>query len=230
MQITLDEHNFTLIHRTNKKIKRVSLSIENSDEIILRTPLKFKQHLLKEIVYEHKNWILNNIQRVKPKNSFDFVSGGKIPFLGKEYPMELVEKRDIQNIKIELKDEKFFVYYNNIKQNYEEYIEALKFFYQLNAKKIIEPLFDKWIEKTKFIPNKIGYRFAKTRWGSCSSENNISINYQLLQFDKMAIEYVILHELAHIKEKNHSKRFWNIVSFYMPNYKNIEKKLKSKLF
>ena len=74
MQITLDNHTFTLIHRTNKKIKRVSLSLENSDEIIIKTPLKFKSHKIKEIAYDYKDWILRSKNKVPSKNSFDSLS------------------------------------------------------------------------------------------------------------------------------------------------------------
>lgn len=80
MNIILDNHHFELIHKTNKKIKRISLTIENQNEIVIKTPLKFKSHMLKEIVYEHKDWILRTFHKVAPKNSFDFISGGVVPF------------------------------------------------------------------------------------------------------------------------------------------------------
>ena len=229
-QIILDNHNFTLIHRTNKKIKRISLVIENKDEIIVKTPLKFKSHMLKQIVYDHKEWILKSLYRVPAKNEFDFVSGGEIPFLGIRYPMILEENNKIKNVKFSLIDDKFIVQYNKEKQSYDDFINGLKIFYKYNTIKIIDPIFDEWTYKTKLYPNNISYRFVKTRWGSCSFQNNISINYKLLQFDKKCIEYVVLHELCHIKEKNHSKKFWNLVSLYMPDYKEVEKMLKSKLF
>ena len=229
-QITLDNHNFTLIHRTNKKIKRISLVIENKDEIIVKTPLKFKSHMIKEIVYDYNDWILKSLIRVPSKNEFDFVSGGKVPFLGVSYPMILEENNKIKNVKFNLIDDKFMVQYNNEKQTYDDFINGLKIFYKYNSIKIIDPIFDEWTYKTKLYPNNISYRFVKTRWGSCSMQNNISINYKLLQFDKKCIEYVVLHELCHIKEKNHSKKFWNLVSLYMPQYKEVEKILKNKLF
>lgn len=229
-QITLDNHIFTLIHRTNKKIKRVSLALENKNEIIVQTPLKFKSHLLKEIVYEYKEWILKSLEKVPSKNSFDFVSGGMIPFLGKSYPMNLLHNDEMKNVRFTLVDEVFIVEYNSLYHRYEDFIEGLKLFYKYNAQKIIDPLFDKWIQKTELIPNKVGYRYAKGRWGSCSSINNISINYKLLQFERAAIEYVVLHELCHIREKNHSQKFWNLVSLYMPEYKKVEATLRSKLF
>jgi len=229
-QITLDNHTFTLIHRTNKKIKRISLAMENKNEIIIKTPLKFKAHKIKEIAYEYKEWILKSIQKVPAKNSFDFVSGGVVPFLGKDYPMNLQINEKMKNVKFSLHDEVFTVEYNDTCSSYENFIDGLKLFYKFNAQKIIDPLFDEWTYKTQFFPNKIGYRYAKGRWGSCSHINNISINYKLLQFEKKAIEYVVLHELCHIEEKNHSKRFWDLVAFYMPDYKKVESTLKSKLF
>jgi len=229
-QITLDNHTFELIHRTNKKIKRISLALENKNEIIIKTPLKFPSHKIKEIAYEYKDWILRSISKVPAKNSFDFVSGGVIPFLGVNYPMQLVINENMKNVRFTFNDEVFTVEYNENCSAYENFIEGLKLFYKFNAQKIIDPMFDEWTYKTQFFPNEIGYRYAKGRWGSCSGVNNISINYKLLQFDKKAIEYVVLHELCHIQEKNHSKKFWDLVSFYMPDYKQVEITLKSKLF
>jgi len=229
-QITLDNHTFTLIHRTNKKIKRIGLVLENKNEIIVKTPLKFKSHMIKEIVYEYKDWILRSIQKVPSKNSFDFKSGGVVPFLGKNHSMNLVENEKMKNVRFSLDDEVFTVEYNDSCNTYEDFVEGLKLFYKFNAQKIIDPLFDEWTYKMQLFPNKIGYRYAKGRWGSCNHINNISINYKLLQFEKKAIEYVVIHELAHIQEKNHSKKFWDIVALYMPDYKTVESTLKSKLF
>lgn len=229
-QVTLDNQTFTVIHRTNKKIKRVSLSLENKDEIVVRTPLKFKAHQVKEIVYEYKDWILRSINKVPSKNAFDFVTGGTVPFLGQNYPMTMDQNEKIKNVKFKFLGDSFVVEFNPTKQSYDDFMDGLRTFYKHMAEKIIDPIFDEWCHKTQLFPNKIGYRYAKTRWGSCSFENNISINYKLLQFDKQCIEYVVLHELCHIEHKNHSKHFWDKVSFYMPEYKMVEKRIKSKLF
>ncbi len=230
MKIFLEEYEFNIIHRTNKKIKRISLAIENKNEIIVKTPLGMKSHLLRDIVLRHQNWVLNSIKKVPVKNQFDFVCGGKLPFLGIQYPIELIINPKMVNPKFELKDEVFYIYYNENKQSYDDFTDGLKKYYKKMAVKTIDPLFDKWCFETKMYPEKISYRKAKKRWGSCSHINNISINYMLLQFTPDAIEYVVLHELCHIEEKNHSKRFWNLVSLYMPDYKQKEEILKAKLF
>ena len=72
---------------------------------------------------------------------------------------------------------------------------------------------------------KIGIRGQYTRWGSCSSKGNLSFNYTLLQFREEVIDYVIIHELCHLKEMNHSKRFWKLVGKLCPDYKNLRKEL-----
>ncbi len=230
MKIFLDDLEFTVIHRANKRIKRISLVLENKDEIIVKTPLKIKANQLRDIVLHHKQWIINIIKKVPAKNQFDFICGGKIPFMGIDYRLELIEDDKMINPKFVLKDDVFYVYYNEEKKEYQDFLDGLSKFYKKMAVKCIDPLFDKWCFETNLYPEKIGYRKAKRRWGSCSHINNISINYMLLQFSAEAIECVVLHELCHIKEKNHSKRFWNLVSLYMPDYKEREKTLKAKLF
>jgi len=67
---------------------------------------------------------------------------------------------------------------------------------------------------------------AKTRWGSCSGKNNVNFSWRLVMADAVAVDYVVVHELAHIKEHNHSPRFWDIVKRILPDYKARQKQLK----
>ena len=68
-------------------------------------------------------------------------------------------------------------------------------------------------------PKSLRITSAKTRFGSCSAENGISFSYLLMRYPEAAIDYVVVHELAHIKEKNHGKRFYDLIKRYMPDYK-----------
>jgi predicted metal-dependent hydrolase len=230
MQVVLDNHTFEVIHRSNKRIKRIGISLENKDEIIVKTPLKFKVHHVRDIVLDNKEWILRVINKVPSKNLFDFFSGGKIPFIGRDYPLELIANKKIKNVKFEFDGEKFLCKHNPQIKEYEDFLDGLKKFYKKVAAKYIDPIFDEVCFKTKLYPENISYRYAKRRWGSCSYKNDISINYMLLQFDAKTIEYVVLHELCHIEEKNHSKRFYSLLSLYMEDYKVQENALKHKKF
>jgi predicted metal-dependent hydrolase len=233
MEMKLDDVVLNVIHRSDKRIKKISLSLENKDEIIIKTPLKFKANQIRDIVMQHKDWILKAINRVPVKNKFDFICGGEIPFIGEKYPLELISDDSVVGVKVVFKNEIFYFYHNpNLPQEseYEMFVDALKKFYKKVAVKYIDPIFDEMCFLTKLHPENITYRYAKRQWGSCSYKNDISINYMLLQFPLNAIRYVVLHELCHIEEKNHSARFYNLVSLYMSDYKQEEEKLKQKNF
>ena len=73
--------------------------------------------------------------------------------------------------------------------------------------------------------NRISIREQKTRWGSCSSQGNLNFNWKLILLPDEIIDYVVVHELAHRKEMNHSKNFWNIVERIIPDYKECRKYL-----
>lgn len=73
--------------------------------------------------------------------------------------------------------------------------------------------------------NRVYFRNMKSRWGSCSSRKNISINKYLIYLPENLIEYLVFHEIAHLVELNHSKKFWRIISSKFPNYAEMEKEL-----
>ena len=101
-----------------------------------------------------------------------------------------------------------------------------KFIYKQHAPHLFLDKVEYFANKMQLFPNKVSFRKAKTRWGSCSSINNISLNIGLCALPRTLSDYVIIHELAHIKHKNHSKDFWNLVSKHCPNYKEARKELK----
>lgn len=105
--------------------------------------------------------------------------------------------------------------------------EKILEFYKEKSKEIITPIVEEKSKVMQLFPTSLKYRNNKSRWGSCSYKNGINLNINLLKFPIEVIEYVVIHELAHIKHKNHSKKFWSLVEKYSPNYKECEKILKS---
>jgi hypothetical protein len=93
------------------------------------------------------------------------------------------------------------------------------------AKKILIKRLNKISIDTGLSYNKVSIRNQKTRWGSCSSLNNINLNINLINLPLRLIDYVIFHELAHTIEKNHSIKFWNLLNRYLPDSKNLNKEL-----
>ena len=93
------------------------------------------------------------------------------------------------------------------------------------AKKILIERLNKISIDTGLLYNKLSIRNQKTRWGSCSSVNNINLNINLINLPLRLIDYVILHELVHTIEKNHSRKFWNLLDEYLPEAQNLNKEL-----
>jgi len=100
-------------------------------------------------------------------------------------------------------------------------------FYKVQTQKIVPALVKIWATKMNLKPEKITFRKTKRKWGSCSSKNELSFTSSLIQLPQECIEYIIVHELSHIKHKHHQKEFWLHVEKYMPSFKECEKILKS---
>ena len=94
-----------------------------------------------------------------------------------------------------------------------------------NARQLLTKRLYELAQKYNFQYNKVSIRSQKTRWGSCSSKNNISLNKKLLHLPNDLIDYILLHELVHTRVKNHSKDFWNELETVVPNARSIDKQL-----
>lgn len=139
-----------------------------------------------------------------------------------------------------------------IKQRYDLFLKKHKIILNKDTLMIDSPagapddinfIFNAWLkhkakiylpERTEYLAGQYNFSFKrlslrnqKTRWGSCSASGNISLNYRLMRYRKEIIDYVIIHELCHLKELNHSKDFWELVESLVPDYKSLKRELKS---
>lgn len=119
-------------------------------------------------------------------------------------------------------------FFNNLKRkipksNYEDYIKNKE-----KVLNLINTKVEKFNKIYKFKFNKINIKNQKTRWGSCSAKKNLNFNYRLIFLPNKVIDYIIVHELCHLKEFNHSRKFWNLVGRTIFNYADIKKELKNK--
>tara|TARA_B100001063_G_C16657354_1_gene499214 strand:+ start:238 stop:831 length:594 start_codon:yes stop_codon:yes gene_type:complete len=127
-----------------------------------------------------------------------------------------------------LAEDEFLYFGKTLKLN-DYQITNLDKFYKSKIEEIIPPLVEKYSKLMKLYPTSIKYRKNKRTWGSCNYNNGLNFNTQLCKFPIQITEYVVIHELAHIKHKNHSKKFWNLVEVYCPNYKQTEALFKTLL-
>lgn len=160
--------------------------------------------------------------RVKDKDLLEISSNR---YFSKLDAVELINRQKEYFIKKQ-KYENSYLYFGERFEKNELKID-LDILYKNEAKKIIPILVEKFSKQMNLFPTSIKYRKNKRTWGSCNYKNGLNFNILLVQFPLEVIEYIVIHELAHIKHKNHSKAFWSLVSKYCSDYIRREKVLKS---
>lgn len=105
--------------------------------------------------------------------------------------------------------------------------EAVSVIYRAAARETLAERVSKYSRLMGAVPTAVRITSARTRWGSCSGKNSVNFSWYIMMGSDFAIDYVVIHELAHIKEHNHSARFWDIVRTYMPNYQEARIELKA---
>ncbi|SMN16337.1 Putative predicted metal-dependent hydrolase [uncultured Candidatus Thioglobus sp.] len=199
--------NYQLIR---SKRKTLSLQINSNAELIVRAPNRLSVKKIEQFIDEKSNWInkkFTTIQAKKLKKS-SYLEGEKFLYLGNEYPLNL---NNSHAKGLAFNGQKFSLNAGGK--------EEFLVWYKAAFKKIALPRLEYYAKENKLIYKQVRLKAQKTLWGSCSYVNNINLNYLLIQAPIGVIDYVIVHELAHIKHKNHSRNFWKFVNQMLPNYK-----------
>ena len=102
-------------------------------------------------------------------------------------------------------------------------------FYESQGRKLLAERLQHWSQRMELSPKKVSYRSQKTRWGSCSIEGHISLNWRLVAAPMEKLEYVIIHELAHLMHHNHSKSFWRLVERHCPDHREHRRWLRDRM-
>ncbi|WP_300385135.1 SprT family zinc-dependent metalloprotease [Clostridium sp.] len=215
------------IHK--KKVKNVTLKVKRDGSIHLTVPEAATDDYIERIMTNKQEWIESQIKHFnenyeQPKEK-EMVSGESFKYLGKNYRLKVIESPEEGvrlyrgYIEIHVKD----------KNNTAKKQELLKKWYMEKAKKKFTELVNEYKAVVKADVNNIRVITMQTRWGSCNVERrNINLNLELIKKPRYCIEYVILHELAHLKFPNHSKQFWEYMSVHMPNWEWRKNKLEEK--
>lgn len=216
---------FEYILKRHAAAKNLKIKIDSNGAIIVVAPYFLPKFLIDQFVKKNQEWVVKNrnTQKEKPKlntSDFVFIFGTKyqkqLDFsLNKKIGIYIQGKRLVFNPASQPKIE------NSADQKKwdAKFQEKLEQFLKNTANHYIIPRTHAIAKKMNLEFNKITLRKQKTRWGSCSSQKNLNFNWQLVHFETKIIDYVIIHELAHLVHMNHSKKFWDLVEKYDPEYK-----------
>ena len=221
---SIELHNGEQLEFSLKRTRRRSLGLKVSvNGLTVHAPIFMSKQRIKELLRKKDNWIVSKIQSIGPKfPAFNIKNNALFNLLDKEIIIQIKvgNKRDIKvhnNIC-------FFTFkeHDNSKQLKDFFIAWLKQY----ALKKFEERINVYCKKNQFVFRKIALSNAKTKWGTCNSKTDIRLNWRLIQAPLNIIDYVICHELCHLKYMNHSKEYWNLVGKVFPQYKQAESYLK----
>lgn len=198
--------------------KTLAVSVDCKGKVTLRAPMRCARQRMLAFLHEKSRWVVKQVTRAisaLPAQGVPLAaeSGASFPLFGKNVTIALLPHNEAKNAKkARLCGDTLFLPADKPETR-------LVLFLKKTAKEFIT-------RETQSIAARMGAHFAsvtingaKTRWGSCSYNNRLHFSYRLIYAEEEIVRYVIVHELAHTFEKNHSSRFWSIVEKYEPYYK-----------
>ena len=213
--------DYTIVRSRRRKTSEIIVDAQN---VIVRTPYDKSLEEINDIVRGKAKWIrtkqseykLATPEVVKPV----FQKGSTLPYLGVNYPFRIVngQKQNHSSKNVELVNGEFLIFSKSsrlskkhIKSLYEEWLLE-------KAKYTFEQKTQRYCIELGFKPSQVIIKNLKNRWGSATKNNVININVNLLKAPEGVIDYIILHELCHMKIKEHSHHFWDLVHKFKPDY------------
>jgi len=204
------------------KRKTLSIIVERDRSVVVRAPLNTSEELIAKEVNKRKRLLQKKIEHNQKypvsKPSKEFISGETLLYLGKNYKLYATDDWQ-EGI---LFDNKFFI----AKNNQQQANKLFKVWYIKSANDIIVPKVKAIAKQLGVTYNNINILDLKYRWGSCTPKDNIHFNWRIIKAPMSVIEYIIVHELTHLLEANHTPEFWNRVAVMQPNFTKAKEWLK----
>jgi predicted metal-dependent hydrolase len=222
--ITLGQQTISYSVQKSQRARYVRLKISPEDGLQVIVPVGAEINI-EEFIHKNTRWILkhhNRIEQAKqeiPRRSYQ--PGEIFLFLGEKRRLNIENKARGKLTTIILDTDAIHVRVGTDgRPNDPDFIRAaLESWYRAQAKAYIGPRVAILAEQHGFEYEKVTIKGQNTRWGSCSVKRNLNFNWKLMMTPPAAIDYVIIHELCHLREMNHSKKFWKLVARYCPDYK-----------
>ena len=210
-----------------KKVKNINLRIYPDRRIYISAPMNLDSGYIENFIKSKKNWIeeiQKKLDKIPKAEELQYVTGEKLYYLGKIYELEVVLSNENR---VFLHEEKMIL---KIKEDtFELKKNVISRWYFEKAKILFKDVMEKYLKLLNEEIDHLSVKKMKSRWGSCNHRKKyINLNVELVKKPLVCIEYVALHEIAHLRHPNHSKDFYYHIERYMPDYRQREKLLNTK--
>ncbi len=215
--------------------RTMTISLKPGAPIQVRTSLKTPIGKIEQFLLQKEKWIEKHLrdfaQAAEKFPEKKLTPAETFPFLGENLTLKLVPTPLRQTF---FSRHESFLQMHLPESSWREapgldlqiHFPKLQKFYQKEAIQVISERMRVCSEQMQLFPKALKFRNQKTRWGSCSSRGSIQINWRLIGAPLSVIDYILVHELAHLKHMNHSAEFWALVEHHCPQYGESEKWLK----
>ena len=211
------------IIRTNRR-KTASIRID-AGVVQITVPNVLSDKSIQDIIDSKSTWIDEKLQlqsSIAPARPKQYVSGETFLYLGKKYRLKLTNN-SAQTAKLKRGELLISTKHDSSEEHIKHQISQ---WYWLHAEHHLKDKTSRYAEILKVIPKSVSLKNYKARWGSCTITNDIIYNWKIIIAPSRIVDYVVVHELSHIHEHNHSPSFWKLVSKVIPDYKDCRKWLK----
>jgi predicted metal-dependent hydrolase len=222
IEINNGKINYSIV---KTKRKTIGITVDRNGKVKVSAPLYVSEKEIREVVQEKTDWIAKKVNEVRKRNlntvHKEFVSGEEFLYLGEKYTLKIAEL-DLAKPEVLIQADTIVVYiFKGLTRESRKQVvkETLIKWYRQCFTEVVEERIEKYSLYLSVSPRKVVVKDQKTRWGSCSEKRNINLNWRLVMAPIEIIDYVVVHELCHLRIMNHSKDFWNLIESTLPNYR-----------
>lgn len=231
-KITLNEKplKFSVL-RSRRRKRTIALCIEPTGEVLVRAPFHTPHSRLSEVVESKRGWIikkLRSLDNIYPVVKKEFVSGESFPYLGRHLRLKIRQDHHANKPVVNIGRGRLEVLLNTTSngRRAEETRDAVVSWYKAQAAKYIPERVRVYAKKMALSEPKILIRNQQKIWGSCTAKGVLRFNWRMMMAPVSLIDYVVVHELCHLKHKNHAAPFWEYLYTIMPDYEKRKKTLR----
>lgn len=206
-------------YQTSRSLK---LRVSEDGTVTVTAPPHVSERQINKFVEQNRHWLAEKLSVVRQKQQHLTAERDTLPLRGRDYQFRLAISD--HRPKVVLGESTVTVHARA--EDDKIVRRTLEKWYKMQAKKYFEPRVPLLADLVNYDIRRVTIRSQRTRWGSCSSRQTISLNWRLVLCPDWVSDYVIYHELAHLKHMNHSRAFWQLVGDYFPKYREAEKWLK----
>ena len=217
------------VRRSRRRRKTVQITVDGGD-VRVAAPMATPDKELRGMVRKRAHWILAHAsQSLLKASTKQFVSGETLPYLGRNIRI-VVESGDVRSPEVRFDHWQFRVvipWSLNAGKRYELIRHAIVTWYRTRAAEQLAASVDRWWPRLgRGEKSRILIRDQRQRWGSCAPDGTLRFNWRVMMLERSLIEYIVVHEMAHLTHLNHSKDFWVLVTKTMPDAQQLRQRLR----